>query len=162
MKTHKLFRLSASAALVLLLGACGGGSDAPTASTASIDTFVTAYNQGMTSVQNLNSTAFLDLFDDAFLDGSYTKAQVVDNLKQDAQVQASNGADLPADSVYPMLTLSNVSVSQCNDASGVCTLTATYVNPASDKTTSTTSVQVRYNSTDRKFRLFGDQKSIES
>ncbi|CAN5121606.1 hypothetical protein BH11PSE11_BH11PSE11_24090 [soil metagenome] len=161
MKIRKLLQLSAIVTALPLLVSCGGGSDTPAkASTASIGSFVTSYNQGLASAQGMSSSAFMDLFDDAFLDGGYTKAQVSDNLKQDADSLAANASQLPADSVYPMLSLEDAAVSQCDDVTGVCTLSASYVNAAPDGTRGTATVPVRFK--DGKFRLYGDQKATSS
>lgn len=157
MKTRQVYALSVSATLLALLAACGGSDYEPTASGASIGSFVASYNQGLASVQAMNSSGFADLFDDAFLDSGYTKAQVVDNIKADADSLAANAAVLSADSLFPMMTIQDATVGQCNDLTGVCTLTATYANPAPDGTLSTTTVPVRFK--DGKFRLYGDQKA---
>jgi hypothetical protein len=158
MKARQLFQASASAMLVSLLAACGGGSSQgpAAASTASISDFVARYNQGLASVQAMNNATFTDLFDEAFLDAGYTRAQLIDNLKQDSESLAANPTVLAADSMYPMMTMKDAAVSACDDASGVCTLTATYVNAAPDGTSTTTAVPVRFK--DGKFRLYGDQK----
>ena len=159
MKARQLFQLTLSASLVSFLAACGGSSSPDTASTASINSFVASYNQGLNSLQAMNSSAFTDLFDEAFLDGGYTKAQVIDNLKQDAESVAANPTLLAADSLYPMLSIKDAAVSECNDTTGICTFTATYVNAAPDGTSSTASVPVRFK--DGRYRLYGNQKAIE-
>lgn len=150
---RQLLALSVGAPLLALVAACGGDSNVPAASTASLDSFVTTYNQGLASVQAMNNSGFSDLFDESFLDAGYNKAQVLDNIKQDV---ASTSA-IDADSAFPAVTITNASVSACDDNSGLCTMTATYANPATDGSSYTTTVPVRYK--DGKFRLYGDQKS---
>lgn len=157
MKARQVYAISVSATLLALLAACGSSDREPTASGASISSFLASYNQGLASVPAMNSGAFADLFDDAFLDGGYTKAQVVENIKADADSLAANADVLSADSLFPLMTIQDATVGQCNDLTGVCTLTATYANPAPDGTLSTSAVPVRYK--DGKFRLYGDQKS---
>ena len=150
---RQLLVLSVGAPLLALVAACGSDSDVPAASTASLDSFVTTYNQGLASVQAMNNSGFADLFDDSFLDAGYNKSQVLDNIKQDA----ASASAVDADAAFPAVTITNASVSACDDNTGFCTLTATYANPASDGSNFTTSVPVRYK--DGKFRLYGDQKS---
>ena len=150
---RQLLALSVGAPLLALVSACGSDSDVPAASTASLDSFVATYNQALASPQAMNNSGFNDLFDDSFLDAGYNKVQVLDNVKQDV---ASGGA-IDADAAFPAVTIANASVSGCDDNSGVCTMTATYVNPAADGSSFTTTVPVRYK--DGKFRLYGDQKA---
>ena len=157
MKARQIYAIPVSATLMALLAACGSSDYVPPASGASINSFVASYNQGLASVPTMNSGAFADLFDDAFLDSGSTKAQVVENIKADADSLAANATELSADSVFPMMTIQDATVGECNDLTGVCTLTATYANPAPDGTLSTTTVPVRYK--DGKFRLYGDQKA---
>ena len=154
---RQLVQLSATTATAFILTACGGGSDAPTASNTSIASFVASYNQGLGSVSTMNMNGFKDMFDDAFLDSGYTKAQVVDNLKQDADSLTANPADLSVSQLYPMYAIEQASVSACDDATGVCQLDATIVNVAPDSTRATLTVPVRFK--DGQFRLYGDQKT---
>ena len=140
------------------MSACGNTCYEPPASVSSISSFVASYNLGLASVSAMNSSAFADLFDDAFLDGGSSKAQVVDSIKADADSLAANPTVLSADSVFPLMAIEDPTLGQCNNLTGVCTLSATYANPAPDGTLSTATVSVRFK--DGKFRLYGDQKSI--
>ena len=158
MKLRQLVQSACSIALIGSLAACGGSEDVPVvASTAPISTFLSGYNQSLSAGPAASTSTLPDLFDDAFLDAGYTKAQLVDNLKQDSENLTANPTVLLADSVYPKIALENATVSQCDDASGICTLTATYVNAAPDGTSTIASVPIRFK--DGKFRLYGDQKS---
>ena len=157
MKTCQICAISVSATLMALLAACGNSDYEPPASGASISSFVASDNQGLASVPAMNSGAFADLFDDAFLDSGATKAHVVENIKADADSLAANATELSADSVFPLMAIQDATLGQCNDLTGVCALTATYANPAPDGTLSSATVAVRYK--DGKFRLYGDQKS---
>jgi hypothetical protein len=136
--------------LVLGLAACGGSDDG--ADTAALPT---AYNSGLAVLNTkagLQSAAFADLFDPAFLDAGYTKAQLVDNLAQDA-ASTSVSADL---SMFPTASLANASIGNCS-SSGICILTATLTNTDADATEVPFTVQVMLSN--GSYRLLGDQKS---
>jgi hypothetical protein len=156
MKARLASHLALGASLLVLLSACGSDA-APPASTASIDSFVANYNRSLASVSNMGATTFADLIDDEFLDSGYTKAQMLANVKADAAALADTGNGIPADQVFPLLTIKDASVSNCNDNTSVCTLTATYVNPDADATSATVTVPVRWGK-DGQFRLYGDQQ----
>lgn len=158
-------RLAATAGLFALLTACGGGND-PIVSTgpagggvtvpttaAQQASFISDYGNGIAALNTyggLTSTAFLDLFDSAFLDAGYSKAQVSSNLTQEAAAMAI-AADL---SSFPAVKLSALSIGAC-DANNICTLTATATNADADTTAVTFTTKVRLQ--DGKFRLYGDQ-----
>jgi hypothetical protein len=156
MKLRLASHLALGASLLTLLSACGSDA-APPASTAKIDDFVAQYNRQLASVTTMNTAEFADLVDDQFLDGGYDKAQMLANLKADAAAQADAGNGIPGDQIFPLLAIKDASVSNCNDATGVCTLTATYVNPDADATSATATVPVRWGK-DGRFRLYGDQQ----
>ena len=160
MKTRQVLQLAIVSALTPFLAACGGNTGTPTASaaaTASVVGFVATYNQALAAPQTTTAPVILDLFDDAFLDAGYTKAQLGDNLKQDTDSLAANTTQLPADSVYPLLKITNAAITQCDDSTGICMLTSSYVNAGADGSTFSTSVPVRFK--DGRFRLYGDQKA---
>jgi hypothetical protein len=156
MKARLASHLALGVSLLTLLSACGSDA-APPASTASIDTFVADYNRSLASQSAMNATTFADLIDDEFLDSGTTKAQVLANVKADAAALADTGSGIPADQVFPMLKIKDAAVSNCNDNTGICTLTATYVNPDADATAATVEVPVRWGK-DGIFRLYGDQQ----
>lgn len=156
MNACQIFNLCALTAMMSTLAACGS-NDTPKASTTPITSFVASYNQTLASVQTLNTATFSDLIDDAFLDAGYTKAQMLDNIKQDNDALAANPTLLAADSLYPMFSIEDAVLSQCDDNSGICQLTASYVNVAPDASRASTVVPVRFK--DGKFRLYGDQKT---
>jgi len=166
-------RASATAGLLALLTACGGGgnsvvvdaapttppptttnppgSTAPTAAQQS--SFVADYGNGvamLNSYGGLTSTAFVDLFDDAFLDAGYDKTQVRNNLQQEA-IALTTSPDLSA---FPQVKLSGMTIGNC-DAANVCTLTATATNTDADSTAVPFTTRVRLQN--GKFRLYGDQ-----
>jgi hypothetical protein len=157
MHTRPLFTLTVGAALLATLTACGSSDRAPTASTAPVSSFVESYNQGLASVSVMSSTAFADLIDDSYLDGGTSKSQILASIKADADSVAGSPPPIEADSVFPALSIKDAVISGCDDTTGVCLLTATYVNPAPDGSTSVTAVPVRYK--DGRYRLYGDQKA---
>lgn len=157
-------RISLASSLLVLLAACGGGGDdaPPQASgngspsdPAKQAAFATDYGSGLSALNTpagLTNKAFLDLFDDAFLDAGYTKPQVADNLTQEAAAMALS-KEL---SSFAAVKLSAVAISDC-DAKNVCTLTATLTNSDADATS--VSFTTRLNFSNGKFRLLGDQKT---
>lgn len=173
MSTRNLMRVSMAGALIALLAACGGDGDSspgPVASTAAPgaptstsgpsdslrqSTFISDYGNGVSALNSysgLTNTAFIDLFDDGFLDAGYTKPQVRNNLAQEAAAMAVS-ADL---SGFASVKLSALSISNC-DARNVCTLNATVANTDVDATAAAFTTQLKFEN--GKFRLFGDQKN---
>ena len=106
----------------------------------------------LNTYEGLTSTAFIDLFDEAFLDAGYTKAQVRSNLAQEAVAMAT----APELSGFPKASLSAVTIADC-DAAATCSVTATFSNGDADTTSVT--VTNRLKLIDGKYRLFGDQSS---
>lgn len=158
MISHRIYQIAAVGSLAALLTACGGGSNSgpvsPLTST-NKQAFATAYNSGLGalgSYAGLTDTSFLDLFDGAFLDAGYAKTDVTANLEQESAAMAT----APDLSLYPMASLSAVSIDGCN-ANNVCTLTGTLTNSDADTTALTFTTQVKV--TDGKVRLYGDQLS---
>ena len=160
----QIFRLSSSVVAISLVAACGGGdsvSSAPTpvnplaVTSADVSAFVSSYKDASGSVDKLASAAFADVVDDGFLDAGYTKAQLQANLAADKS--AVTAGTVAADSAFPLIAVNDGVQSQCNDSTGVCQLTVTYMNPAPDLTISTDVVQVRKSG--GKLRLFGDQRA---
>ena len=167
MYVHSSLRVALAGGLLALLAACDDDSSssstpapapapASTAPTAAQQTaFATDYTGGVNALggySGLTSTAFVDNFDDAFLDAGYTKAQVRDNLAQEAAASAIS----PDLSSFPTGQLSDMAITNC-DASGVCTLTATLTNSDADATAVTFTTQVKISN--GKVRLYGDQKT---
>ena len=156
-------RISLASSLLVLLAACGGGGDdAPAqansgspSDSAKQAAFATDYGSGLAALNTsggLTNKAFLDLFDDGFLDAGYTKPQVADNLTQEA-VAMSFSKEL---SSFAAVKLSAVSIKDC-DAKNVCTLTATLTNSDADSTAVTFTTRLIFSN--GKFRLLGDQKN---
>lgn len=172
MHSSQRFRFVLASSLLAVLTACGGGGDGggqafffppPSGGGAggSNDTtqqaaaFATDYGSGLAALNSyggLTNTAFLNNFDDAFLDAGYSKPQVRDALAQEAAALLLFSTEL---SSFPSVKLSAVSITGCN-AANVCTLTATLTNSDVDTTAVTFTTQLSY--VGGKFRLLGDQK----
>jgi hypothetical protein len=158
MISHRIYQIAAVGSLAVLLTACGGGSNSspvsPLTST-NKQAFAAAYNSGLGalgSYAGLTNASFLDLFDGTFLDAGYAKTDVAANLAQESAAMAI----APDLSLYPMASLSGVSIDAC-DANNVCTLTGTLTNSDADTTSVTFTTQVKIS--DGKVRLYGDQLS---
>ena len=158
-----IFRSVATAALVALLSACGGGSNDPIIVSAPVtpvspvpptpaQQFATDYSASVAALgttAGLNSGAILDSIDDGFLDAGYTKPAMRSQLAQEAAARA-----VTPDLAFPGVTLSNIAISAC-DANGLCTMTATVTNADADSTSTTFTTRVKL--TASKYRLYGDQ-----
>ena len=160
MPTRRFHLPLATTLLAVLLSACGGGGDdgpPPAAATngATQSDFFAAYGNGLGALNTsagLTSTAFADTIDDGFVDAGYTKPVLRDNLAQEAAALAVS-SEL---SSFPMVSLANPIISNCN-AADVCTLTATIVNADADTTAVSFTTQVKFSA--GKLRLYGDQKT---
>jgi hypothetical protein len=142
------------AAAAAALTACGGGGSS-TAGSGDSSAFAASYAANLSQLSTaavLTSPALQDQFSTNYLDAGTTKTQVVAALNQDA---AAIGAD-SSFSLFPMGSLTDVSVSNCNSAN-VCTLTGTLTNADADSTSVPFATQiVLENGT---WRLYGDQQS---
>jgi len=154
-----ILRSVATAALLAVLAACGGGND-PVVVTAPVtpvtptpaQQFATDYSASVAALgttAGLSSGAILDTIDDGFLDAGYTKPAMRAQLAQELAARATN-----PELVFPGVTLSNVAISAC-DANGLCTLTATVTNADADSTSTTFTTRVKLSAS--KYRLYGDQ-----
>lgn len=160
MNARSFHRLLATAGLVSMLAACGGGDSAPAPVVApdlgpARTAFGNDFARGLAALgtyEGLTSTAFIDLFDEAFLDAGYTKGQLRSNLAQDAVAMAT----APELSGFPKGIVSAVTIADC-DAASICSVTATFSNADADATAVT--VTSRLKLIDGKYRLFGDQSS---
>jgi hypothetical protein len=151
------FRASMAAlGMVALLSACGGGGSTQTAAPAALTTsFATAYTSGLaglTSFSGLNSASLADLFDNSFLDAGTNKADVMAALQSEAQAAATS-PDFPS---FAQVTISDISISNCDGATQVCTLSGTLTNKDVDTTSVPFTTQVKLSD---KARLFGDQSA---
>lgn len=165
MHSNQRFRLLLASSLLAVLTACGGGGSGQTVffppsggandPAQQAGAFATDYGTGLAALNGyggLTNTAFLDNFDDAFLDAGYTKPQVRDALAQEAAALLLFSTQL---SSFPSVKLSAVTITGCN-AANVCTLTATLTNTDVDTTSVTFTTQLSF--VGGKLRLLGDQK----
>jgi hypothetical protein len=163
MNSRQLSRISFYGLALTLLAACGGDDDGPASASAGLSSperlgaFVDRYNAGLGALATATGLAdpgFTDLYDERYLDAGQNKQQVRDALAQEAAAQA-NGSGLPV-AVFPAATLADAAVSDCDEASATCTLTATVVNSDADVTRAPFTTRLRFS--DGKFRLYGDQQ----
>jgi hypothetical protein len=142
--------------MLALLSACGGGdgdTPAETTTAGATSSFISAYTTGLTTLNSfggLNSASLGDLFDTAFLDSGSTKADVVAALQSEAQAAAVS-PDFPS---IAQMTVSNISISNCDAATKICTLSGTLTNNDADTTSVPFTTQVKQSD---KLRLYGDQ-----
>jgi hypothetical protein len=142
--------LACALGLSLALYACSGGgsSDGP-----SLGTFPSDLANGLAALgtaAGLSSSSFPDLFDSGYLDSGLTKADVVAALQAEAAAAAGSSA-YPS---FPQVTVSDVRVTDCDNTTQLCKLTATLTNGDVDTTSVAYVGVVKF--TD-KVRLYGDQ-----
>lgn len=152
-------RLSTKAAMLAalaVLSACGGSSSnadlTPEAAASSITSTLTAGLAALSSGIGIGSNV-LGLFDENYLDGSDSRANVKANIDAFTSATATD----PDLSMFPTAELTNSRVTDCN-FNGVCTLTATLTNKDTDDiTTVDFSTKVKVIGTS--VFLYGDQSS---
>jgi hypothetical protein len=140
---------------VSVLTACGGGAVVSPESwnrvyTADYSTKVANVLSSLTTAAGLKDSSVLELFSAKYKDDGYTKAQLTANL-------AAIGDSLMTDpdlSLFPMGTLSNVTISGCN-AEGICDLSATLTNSDADITQ--VSFTTKVISIPNGYAFYGDQ-----
>lgn len=163
MNAPKFLKLAVAGSLISLLAACGGGGDDFTSDTDAQSSFISSYSSGLDtlgSLAGLASGTFRNLFDAGYTDSGMTKAAVVAAL--DSDVAALK--EVPDFQAFPIAKLSQASISNCDTATKICTLTGTLRNSDADPTGAdasavtevTFTTQVRYGD-DSKVRLLGDQ-----
>ena len=103
----------------------------------------------------LNSKALPNLFDDKFLDGGLTKAEIVNSITANAAALGAN----PELSLFPMAAVTNAKLTGC-DTKDICTLTGTLTNSDADITSVEFSTKVLVMS--GVAYLYGDQSSTSS
>lgn len=118
--------LLAVAGSTALLAACGGSNPTEQEVFASK---VTPALASLGTAAGLASASVLELFDASYLDSGATKADVKAALESNATALAA----VPDASLFPLLSITNVSVTGC-DANNVCTLNGTLINADADTT----------------------------
>jgi hypothetical protein len=142
--------LIAATSLSVFLVACGSGSDAP-----AINVFLSKFDGNfgqLATPAGMTSSALTDLFDEAYLDAGYTKAQLKTTLAADAAALTAS----PDLSLFPNATMSNITVSGC-DANGICILSATLKNTDVDATEVAFTTKVK--NVNNSYVFYGDQAS---
>jgi len=156
MISKRVFSSSIVLSTLLTLSACGGGSTTIDLQATATDfsAKVSSNLSALTSSAGLKSQALLDLFDEKFLDGGFTKAALVDLLGINSTTLATN----PELSLFPTATVSNAKVT-CGDTN-ICTLSGTITNSDADTTSVDFSTKVLVNT--RGVFFYGDQSSTPS
>jgi hypothetical protein len=153
MISKRVFSSSIVLSTLLTLSACGGGSTTIDLQATATDfsARVSSSLSALTSSAGLKSQALLDLFDEKFLDGGFTRADLVSLLSTNATTLETN----PELSLFPMATVTNAKVT-CGDTN-ICTLTGTITNSDADTTSVDFSTKVLVNT--RGVFFYGDQSS---
>jgi hypothetical protein len=153
MISKRVFSSSIVLSTLLTLSACGGGSTTIDLQATATDfsARVSSSLSALTSSAGLKSQALLDLFDEKFLDGGFTRADLVSLLSTNATTLETN-TEL---SLFPMATVTNAKVT-CGDTN-ICTLTGTITNSDADTTSVDFSTKVLVNT--RGVFFYGDQSS---
>jgi hypothetical protein len=153
MMSKTLWRTACAASLVAgALAACGGGGDdgGPTLATQASSAYGVLLAQ-LNSASGLASAAAGSMFGSNYLDAGFTRAQLLDALGKESTAVAAS----PDYSLFPMATVSNVTITDC--VSAVCTMSGTLTNSDADETAVpfTTKVLVIGN----QIQLLGDQQA---
>jgi archaellin len=156
MTTKRVFSSSLILSAVLTLSACGGSSNVDLVAVAT--EFSTKFNSAfseLTSSAGVNYKALTNLFDEKFLDGGFTKADLVNSLTATSTASATS----PELSLFPMAAVTNSSLSGC-DSNNICTLTGTLTN--SDADTTSVDFSTKVISVGGVIYFYGDQSSTTS
>ena len=156
MISKRVFSSSIVLSALLTLSACGGGSTTIDLQATATDfsAKVSSSLSALTSSASLKSQALLDLFDEKFLDGGFTRADLVSLLSTNATTLETN-TELY---LFPMATVTNAKVT-CGDTN-ICTLSGTLTNSDADTTSVDFSAKVLVNT--RGVFFYGDQSSTSS
>jgi hypothetical protein len=134
MITQRAFSSSFILSAVLALSACGGNGTSGTVNldviAADFSSKISAAFADLTSVAGLNAKALTNLFDDKFLDGGSTKAELVSTLTATSTALGTT----PELSLFPLASITNVKLTGC-DTKDICTLNGTLTNSDADTTT---------------------------
>jgi hypothetical protein len=156
MITKRVFSSSLFLSGVLTLTACGGSSSLDLEAAATdFSTKISSYISELATSAGLNSKSLPNLFDEKFLDGGSTKADLVSSLAANSTALGTN----PDLSLFPMATVSNSKLYGC-DNNGICLMSATLTNSDADTTSVEFSTKVIVVS--GVVYLFGDQSSTSS
>ncbi|MBC7499956.1 MAG: hypothetical protein H7315_05605 [Herminiimonas sp.] len=161
MKSYRIPLFASVAFAVVVVSACGGGSNNPVTVSPSTDTaalFTAKFNAVMSAFgtsSGLTSKAVVDAFDEKYLDMAFAKADVLASLTTTSQAFDTD----PTLSLFPMGQVTNASVTSC-DANNICTLNATLTNSDVDTTSVDFTTKVKVIS--GVVYLYGDQSATTS
>ena len=156
MISKKLLPSSLFLSTVLALSACGGTSLLNLEAAATeLSTKLGNYLSELTTSAAFNSTSLPNLFNEKFLDGGFTKADIVNSLTANSTALGTN----PDLSLFPMATVTNAKLSGC-DSNNICTLNGTLTNSDADTTSVEFSTKVLVSLGVVYF--YGDQSSTSS
>lgn len=156
MFTKRVFSSSLVLSAMLTLIACGG-NNSPSLEDAATDlsTKIGTYLSELTSSAGFNTKNLPNLFAEKFLDGGFTKADLVNSLTANSTALESN----PELSLFPIATVTNAKLSGC-DSNNICTLNGTLTNSDADTTSVEFSTKVLVSLGVVYF--YGDQSSTSS
>lgn len=156
MKCLKIFKFAVvSVSATLVITACG--SDSGIAPTAAVLPNLANYAANLVSPQLQNSALFQDTFSANFLDDGYTKAKLIANIKADSAAVASGS--VASDTIFPEISAKNLSISDCNAATNICSLNTTYTTAGPDTTSVTTKLAVLV--LNGNFTILGNGSNVE-
>ncbi len=131
MITKRVFPSSLVLSALLTLGACGGTSTVDLEAAATrLSTRVGTAFAALTTSDGLNFTAVPTLFATKYLDGGFSRADLVASLTANSTAVGTN----PDLSLFPVAAVTNVRLTGC-DSNDICTLTGTLTNSDADTTT---------------------------
>lgn len=156
MITKRVLSSSLILSAALTISACGGsGTFDLEAAATDLSTKISSYMSELTTNLGLNSKALANLFDEKFLDGGFTKADLVSSMTANTTA-LSTAPDL---SLFPMANITNSKVFGC-DNNGICSMSATLTNSDAETTSIDFSTKVIVISGVVYF--YGDQSSTTS
>ena len=156
MISKKVFSSSLILSAGLILSACGGHSALNLEGAANdLATKIGTYLSALTSSAGFDSKALPTLFNEKFLDGGFTKADLENSLNANSTALGTN----PELSLFPIATVTNAKLSGC-DSNNICTLNGTLTNSDADTTSVEFSTKVLVSLGVVYF--YGDQSSTSS
>ena len=156
MITNRFFSSSLILSAALTISACGGNSTFDLEAAAiDLSTKISSYMSELATSVGFNSKSLSNLFDEKFLDGGFTKADLVSSLTATTTALSTN----PELSLFPMANITNSKVFGC-DNNGICSMSATLTNSDADTTSIDFSTKVILNAGVVYF--YGDQSSTTS
>lgn len=144
----RLLALTVALGGVVFISACGSDDADPVVGLLNRFAEVTAL---VTTSTGLKDAKIPAIFDDAYKDGGYVKSALAADLQAESAALAAN----PDQSLFPMATLKDVTVTGCD--SNICTLTGKLVNSDVDATEASFTTKVR--NFNGEYYFYGDQQA---